>query len=347
MIVPLQCVSCNAPLAIADADWVACPFCGTKNTIPEKHREALRLSRDLDETTRNAIKELARLNAVRISRVLFIGAAVTPFVLLAVGVAFILVLAVFQSQDKPSVPLMLGFGVLLPLIPAQAFAANIGMRNVLVSSIAKVGAAFSARPPVVSGAPPNCRQCGAPLTVQPDDLVVRCVYCTAESIVEFDSIVEQDFEARIGFARSSLAEAMAAFAKHTKLVRVETHGRTYVIAGLLIFPMIWSLTQSFQTNYWSMLIAFDIWVLAICIFWNVREAFLPPVTIEELYSLLPGTGSPLVDADQNEAPLKSVAGTRGWYEHSSDKRNFVIPLFVALMFLTIQWLVLNARLSGN
>ncbi|MFN2531943.1 MAG: hypothetical protein ABR555_11655 [Pyrinomonadaceae bacterium] len=31
-----------------------------------------------------------------------------------------------------------------------------------------------------------------------------------------------------------------------------------------------------------MFIALDVWVLGICALWIMREAFLPPVTIEEL-----------------------------------------------------------------
>ena len=69
-------------------------------------------------------------------------------------------------------------------------------------------------------------------------------------------------------------------------------------------------------------------------FWNVREAFLPPVTIEELDALLEST---------NEDHAKArVPGTRGWYDKSSDRVNFIVPAFVTLIFVAIQIVVLRA-----
>ena len=47
----------------------------------------------------------------------------------------------------------------------------VGIKMILVSGAARVGAAFAAAPPSAPGAPPSCRLCGAPLTVSKDDLV--------------------------------------------------------------------------------------------------------------------------------------------------------------------------------
>jgi hypothetical protein len=134
---------------------------------------------------------------------------------------------------------------------------------------------------------------------------------------------------------------MAALAARARLVGLETRGRTYIVAGLLILPLIWSFVGSrMQTTYLSMLIAVDVWVLGICIYWNAREAFLLPVTIEELASLIE---TPRELPAENE-PIKvatPVAGTRGWYDHAFEARSFAIPATVALMFLAIEFLVLK------
>jgi hypothetical protein len=95
-----------------------------------------------------------------------------------------------------------------------------------------------------------------------------------------------------------------------------------------------------QASYWSTLITFDVWVLALCLFWYVREVLLPPATIEELEALIDGPG----DSRTEQHPTKAAtaaARTRGWYDHASEKQNFVIPAIVALMFLAIELLVLK------
>ena len=85
-------------------------------------------------------------------------------------------------------------------------------------------------------------------------------------------------------------------------------GRTCILAGLLILPLIWSFVTSLHTANLSVLIALDVWVLGICIFWNAREAFLPPVTPEELDALLQ---SPK-DLPHESAQMESRT-TLGWH----------------------------------
>jgi hypothetical protein len=167
------------------------------------------------------------------------------------------------------------------------------------------------------------------------------MYCRAESIVSLDRRSMRALQSRLGSARSSLAQAMAALATRVRLVRVETWGRTGIIAALLILPLIWSFVTSLQTTKWSMLIALDVWVLGICIFWNAREAFLPPVTLEELDALLQSPKDLPPENGQTEARTNPLAGTRGWYEHAFEARSFTIPATVALMFLLIELLVLK------
>jgi len=127
---------------------------------------------------------------------------------------------------------------------------------------------------------------------------------------------------------------MEALSKHAELASLETRGRVYVIAGLLVLPVVWSFVLAVQTSYWSLLIALDVFVLSLCVFWMMREAFLPPVTVEELDALR--TSQPRPEA-------KRPAGTRGWYDRTPEPLNFVVPLLVTLMFVAIQALVLTAR----
>jgi uncharacterized Zn finger protein (UPF0148 family) len=338
-LAPLLCVNCNSPLVVVDGPSLVCGFCGASNVVPQVYREELRLARDLDSATRNAAEQWLRLVCIKVPRWWLICAAIAPFVLLTAGLILLLSAALSGVLSVSAVPSLLA-GVWLILIPTQLFAANVAMKNVLVSGATNVGAAFAARPPLTPGEPPNCRQCGAPLSVQPDDVLVRCIYCEAESIVQLDKTAMETLRARVASAQSSLADAMSALTKHAKLASLETRGRTYVIAGLVVLPLIWSFMESWNSSYWSLLIALDVFVLAMCVFWSIREAFLPPVTHEELEALLDSS----TERAQSDDHRKTRApGTRGWYDHSSDRVNFLVPAFVTLIFIAIQIVVLRSE----
>jgi len=305
--------------------------------MPQVYREELHLTRDLDSATRKAAEQWVRLAQIKVRRWWLICAAIAPFVLLAGSLMILLIAALLRVVSGHALPGLLSY-VWLTLIPAQLLAANVAMKNVLVSGATNVGVAFAAGPPSAPGEPPNCRQCGAPLSVRPDDVVVRCIYCEAESIVQLDKAAMEILRTRVASARSSLAQAMSALTKHAKLASLETRGRTYVIAGLLVLPLVWSFMESWRLSYWALLIALDVFVLAMCVFWNVREVFLPPVTLEELEKLLGSSTGRTRSDDQAR-----VLGTRGWYDNASDRVNFIVPFFVTLIFVAIQIIVLRPR----
>ena len=333
-LAPLQCVNCNAPLVVVDAPSLVCRFCGVTNVMPPVYREELRLARDLDSATRKAAEQWMRLAQIKVPRWWLICAAIAPFVLLTGGLVILLIAALLRVVSGHALPgLMLC--VWIVVIPAQLLAANVAMKNVLVSGATNVGAAFAAIPASTPGEPPNCRQCGAPLSVQPDDVLVRCIYCEAESIVRLDKAEMETLRTRVASAQSSLAQAMSALAKHSRLAGFETRGRAYVIAGLMVLPVVWSLVESWNSSYWSLLIALDVFVLAMCVFWNVREAFLPPVTIEELEALL--------ESSSDDHPKPRAPGTRGWYDSAFDRMNYIVPILVTLIFVAIQIVVLQAK----
>lgn len=336
-LAPLQCVNCNAPLVVVDLPSLDCRFCGAANAMPEVYREELRLTRDLDSATRNAAEQWLRLAHLKVPQWWLVCAAIAPFVLLTGSLVVLLAVGLLRMVSANALPGIL-VGVWLLMIPAQLLAANIAMKNVLVSGAVNVGVAFAAVPPAAEGEPPSCRQCGAPLSVRADDVVVRCIYCEAESIVQLDDAAMKTLRTRVASAKSSLAEAMSALVKHAKLASLETRGRTYIIAGLLVLPLLWALTESWKSSYWALLIAFDVFVLAVCVFWNVREAFLPPVTIEELDALSGSSPEPAPAAGNARAP-----GTRGWYDSAFDRVNFIVPLCATLLFVAIQIVVLRAK----
>jgi hypothetical protein len=96
--------------------------------------------------------------------------------------------------------------------------------------------------------------------------------------------------------------------------------------------------ESWNSSYWSLLIALDVFVLAMCVFWSIREALLPPVTIEELETML-GSSTERSGDHRNAR----ILGTRGWYDNASDRVNFIVPAVVTLIFVAIQIIVLRTR----
>ena len=333
MIDPFQCTRCNATLVVVDAPNVVCRYCGAVNEVPAAYREELRLARDLDQTTRRAIAEWARLDRIKVPRWWFVGTAGIPFLLIAVGLAILLILTMLKMVSSTNLALLVAIFVWLPLAPVVLLASSIGMRNLLVTGAARIGVAFAAIPSASESGGLNCRQCGAPLTVEAGDILVRCLYCEAESIVRLDAAQMMSLETNVGTARMSLAQAMAALSKHAELASFETRGRVYVIVGLLVLPLLWSFALAVQSSYWSFFIALDVFVLSLCVFWMMREAFLPPVTIEELDALR-GTV---------ESSAKRAAGTRGWYDHAFEAMNYLISLVITLMFVAIQMIVYRSH----
>ena len=339
LIDPFQCARCNASLAVVDAPTVVCRYCGDENEVPRAYREELRLKRDLDQATRRAVAEWARLDEIKVPRWWFVLAVSIPFLILAAGLAILLILGMLKTVSNKNLAWLVAVFVWLPLAPAAWLASRTGMRNLLVNGAARIGVAFGAIQSESGGL--NCRQCGAPLTVEPNDILVRCIYCEAESIVRLDAAQMQSLKTNVGTAKMSLAQAMAALSKHAELASLETRGRVYVILGLLVLPLLWSFVSGVQSSYWSFLIAVDVFVLSLCVFWMLREAFLPPVTVEELDALR---------ATNSKHQRKTrPAGTRGWYDHAFEAMNFLIPLLVTLMFIGIQAVVLmlGADTPGN
>ena len=333
MIDPFQCIRCNAALVVVDAPTVACRYCSAVNEVPAAYREELRVKRDLDETTRRALAEWARLDRIKLPRWCFVVAVSIPFVVIAGGLAVLLTLGMLHTVSSTKLPKFAAMFVWVQLLWTAVLATGVGMRNVLVNGAARIGVAFAAIP--TESGEFNCRLCGAPLTVEAGDILVKCLYCEAESIVRLDESQMRTLRTNVGTAKTSLAQAMAALTKHTELASFETHGRMYVIAGLLVLPLLWSVLLAVHSSYWSFLIALDVFVLSLCLFWMMREAFLPPVTVEELDALRSSESHP------QKLNTERPPGTRGWYGHAFEAVNFLVPLIVTLMFVAIEAMVLK------
>ena len=131
--------------------------------MPQIYREELRLTRDLDSATRKAAEQWLRLAQIKVPRWWLICASIAPFVLMTGSLMILLIAALLRVVSGHAIPGLLSYAWLI-LIPAQLVAAYVAMKDILVSGATNIGAAFAARPPSAPGEPPNCRQCGAPLS---------------------------------------------------------------------------------------------------------------------------------------------------------------------------------------
>src|ERR1044072_1724361 len=97
MIDPFLCNRCNASLVVVDAPTVVCRFCTAINGVPVAYGKELRLSRELDQATRQAIAEWARLDRIKVPHWLFVIAAGIPFLIIAGGLAILLTLGILKT----------------------------------------------------------------------------------------------------------------------------------------------------------------------------------------------------------------------------------------------------------
>jgi DNA-directed RNA polymerase subunit RPC12/RpoP len=196
---PVRCPGCGAAVAIADREEVSCPFCAAKVLVPAEHRAALRAANDADSARTTAQQLYAELGR-RPGRILracafFFGTRVR------IGLSFLLVSSVILLAEAA---LLFAVSILLRnnLVETQSGGPWIDLATMplwtslllLVTVLAVHGRrvaldrqalqiALSAGPPARPGGPASCRECGGPLTIGPNDLGVRCLYCRTDNLV--------------------------------------------------------------------------------------------------------------------------------------------------------------------
>jgi hypothetical protein len=84
-------------------------------------------------------------------------------------------------------------------------------------------AALAARPPTVPGAASSCRMCGAPLAVEPDQILAVCSYCRAENAVHLDT----KLVAKAGAIADTLGREVRDAAASDHTARRATRGKLF------------------------------------------------------------------------------------------------------------------------
>src|SRR5262249_16436921 len=92
--------------------------------------------------------------------------------------------------------------------------------------------ALAAAPPAKPGAPPACRECGAPLVVETGAIASTCAYCGTDSLVADVGRAEADAGRKA--AERTLAEAAGALARRRRMLALGLLGLFVGVGGLSV-----------------------------------------------------------------------------------------------------------------
>jgi LSD1 subclass zinc finger protein len=191
------CPRCGAPLpAAADGAHVTCTACGATTTVETGGAAALaeRASREEAEALFATLGEPPSWSQ-RVAVVLanpWLWLLLLPFALATlVRVAMVIQEAIAVAWERatgdrlmhvaaPPVQWLLSMGLVAAVALLLLVWSLLGKR---VDARRELQAALACKPPETPGGPSGCRHCGAPLTVPPGALGVRCAYCGADNLV--------------------------------------------------------------------------------------------------------------------------------------------------------------------
>jgi hypothetical protein len=219
----LRCPGCGAAVPLVPKARAACPFCGAAVDTPPAWLEAAE-ARAAEARARRAIeprwRELTRPPPAWVRPAAMALVAVLPP---AVTVAL-----VYALTPPPGTAAAFALGALPGLLPgalAWLWAAAVG------ATVVDVTLGLAAAPPARAGAPPSCRECGAPLAVEEGALAATCAYCGTDSLVA-DLPTTAESRARRRAAERTLAEAADALARRRRLLALGGLGLLVGVGGL-------------------------------------------------------------------------------------------------------------------
>jgi hypothetical protein len=199
----LRCAACGSDVPVGDAEVATCTHCQATVPIPAEHRELRRLittdvaSRTRAETLLGQLATppwfvtkvfVAVFDQSLFPFLLFFGAPMgVRASMLALQTVAWLEHALHRRSDSLPAPvlavLVVGYVVALAVVPrlVGVYASRRGAaRRMLIAGLG-VGE------PKLPGGPSTCRSCGAPIVVEDDRAVARCLYCNADNVMKLPS----------------------------------------------------------------------------------------------------------------------------------------------------------------
>ncbi|RLB49722.1 MAG: hypothetical protein DRJ42_20445 [Deltaproteobacteria bacterium] len=176
-----ECPGCGRPLAftLGQPEEFRCDACGTQGRHPPEVVEQLRKADDLlrQSDARNRQFDGVQRFSLRASGVL-LGIYLFVFFVAMVPAGCSAGCAVVHSVGgTPAGVMMMG------LPPVILFTSGVLGLLILLWTRRSLREKSAAIPPAAPGAPARCRVCGGPLESTATDVIVRCPYCGADSVV--------------------------------------------------------------------------------------------------------------------------------------------------------------------
>lgn len=181
----LVCTNCSAPVHPEDVETVICEHCASPVAVPRALREQVRAAgqvakgrRETHEVVRDLVNQPGADGTRRLVQIAT-AVAGASWVLM-----WLLVAGLWAAGALTLVTLLLMAGTALALSYALYHVMRLHMTS--RGALRLLTLRFGARPPDREGDPHQCRTCGAPLRAVPEQMVVRCVYCDTDNILDLD-----------------------------------------------------------------------------------------------------------------------------------------------------------------
>jgi hypothetical protein len=152
----------------------------------------------------------------------------TAMALVAVLPPTIVAALVYALTPPPGTAAAFSFGALPGLLPG----ALLWLWTAAVTgTLVELQRSLAAAPPARAGEPPCCRECGAPLALEPGALAATCVYCGTDSLTA-DLPTQAASRERRKTAQRTLAQAADALARRRRLLVLGMLGLLAGVGGL-------------------------------------------------------------------------------------------------------------------
>jgi len=198
-VAPLACPKCGALVALLEGDVLTCEHCGAEVRVPAKHlalRDAAKRSAEADAEGRALYRRLAKRPSWLLRALagwfspLALAVGVYPAMFIAglgVEVALLALASRVQAIDlfdtlREGTQERTGIGIGFVLAYAGTVLGVFGQRRAV--SRQELQTALAARPPALPGGRFGCRVCGAPLVVAEGSLGAKCMYCSADNLLD-------------------------------------------------------------------------------------------------------------------------------------------------------------------
>ncbi|EKD81325.1 MAG: hypothetical protein ACD_39C01859G0003 [uncultured bacterium] len=230
---PLLCSNCKGLLPLEKKEWIDCPYCAKKNSIPVSYLDAIatRASLNRHQSKLHEIKDVVGRMPTFFESVISYFPDSLVFFLFALFLMFfqhyINMLLFFpaslyykkyllQSFYDFSSPMLLAFmkvSVLYVLLSIPFAFIYKTKRKIAVLGPLQIS--LAAGPPKIPGGPATCNNCGAALVVKHDSHFVSCGYCETENLVGLPENWLQTARSRLSGVQKSATEAIQNFKKET------------------------------------------------------------------------------------------------------------------------------------